>query len=107
MGKQLICKKLINTISFIDEEENCHEENTQILCENCNVKFSEKEILQHIGRISKKCKLYYGPRYNEMKENIQKERDKRRKRKIRDINIFFLINVYTSNGFYCNHVVRN
>ena len=70
-------------ISFLDTENVTLEENPEVVCENCDKKCLETTILWHISR-TKKCKLYYSSRFDEMKKDIRNCNRRRIKRKSRD-----------------------
>ena len=57
-------------VSSKEEEEI--EEVSQLPCEKCGKLFWPNVLLRHIGK-SKKCKTFYGPRFDVMKK--QKHRD--------------------------------
>ena len=69
------------SFSFIDAGEDGEDnENLEIICENCQ-KQVKKSLISQIGQ-RRECKLYYGPRYDEMK-NMKQKNSKTRKRKSR------------------------
>ena len=45
-------------------------------CESCKKSFHPMTLLKHIGQ-SKDCKVFYGPRFKEMKKRQERERKQR------------------------------
>ena len=59
-------------------------------CESCKKSFHPMTLLKHIGQ-SKDCKVFYGPRFKEMKKRQERER-KQRYRNNTVLKVFYLSN---------------
>ena len=52
----------------------------EITCEFCKQSFDQTRILRHIGQ-SESCKIFYGPRFIEMKKKKGREKVQKHRRK--------------------------
>ena len=55
-------------------------DNTDVACENCQKTFPPKSIFCHIGH-NKKCKAFYGVRFDEMKKQQSREKTQRKRKR--------------------------
>merc|ERR1712079_191158 len=76
---------MVFSFSFLDaddsEKAESYEENPEMVCENCEKKLLKSKIVRHISR-KKECKLYYGPRFDEMKKCNSKTKKRKSRQEI-------------------------
>ena len=78
-GIAVLCILFAGNISDSDSEE------AWISCEGCSDIFLSTTLLKHIGH-KKSCRLFYGPRFEEMKKMNLRERNKTKKQRSRQKN---------------------
>ena len=73
----------LNTFSIFLDSPKANEdvqELSQISCERCKKTFKPNTLLIHIGK-DKKCKTFYGSRFDDMKKEKHKETKQRSRKK--------------------------